>query len=102
MRDLFILLIHLLTTIVKLMGPGGVRSVAAESILIKQQLIILNRARALPLLFIHLLALRRPSASIHDATRRLVGTLPLFPAPAVGLASFQAHPSPAEDPCKLD
>ena len=45
MRDLFILLIHLLATIVKLMGPGGVRSVAAESILIKQQLIVLNRAR---------------------------------------------------------
>ncbi len=45
MRDLIILLIHLLATIVKLMGPGGVRSVAAESILIKQQLIVLNRAR---------------------------------------------------------
>ncbi len=45
MRDLIILLIHLLATIVKLIGPGGVRSVAAESILIKQQLLVLNRAR---------------------------------------------------------
>jgi len=46
MRDLIILLIHLLATIVKLLGPGGARSVAAESVLIKQQLIVLNRARA--------------------------------------------------------
>jgi len=45
MRDLTILLFHLIATIIKLSGPGGVRSVAAESMLIKQQLLVLNRAR---------------------------------------------------------
>jgi hypothetical protein len=70
MRDLIILLIHLLATIVKLIGPGGVRSVAAESILIKQQLLVLNRARV-SLLFIHLRTLMPPFASTHDVIRLL-------------------------------
>jgi hypothetical protein len=35
MRDLAILFIHLLTTIVKLMHPGGARAVVAESLLAK-------------------------------------------------------------------
>jgi hypothetical protein len=45
MRDLGILFIHLLTTVVKLIGPGGSRAVIAESLLVKQQLVILNRGR---------------------------------------------------------
>ena len=45
MRDLFILLVHLLTTAVRLVGPGGLRSVVAESLLVKRQLLILDRAR---------------------------------------------------------
>jgi hypothetical protein len=45
MRDLAVLFIHLITTIARLAGPGGARSVVAESVLIKQQLLILNRAR---------------------------------------------------------
>jgi putative transposase len=45
MRDLVILFIHLLTTIARLARPGGVRSVVAESLLIKHQLLILNRSR---------------------------------------------------------
>ena len=45
MRDLGILFIHLLTTVVKLMGPGGSRAVIAESLLVKHQLVILNRGR---------------------------------------------------------
>ena len=43
MRDLVILFIHLLATIAKLLGPGGARAVAAESLLVKHQLVILNR-----------------------------------------------------------
>jgi len=43
MRDLAILFIHLLTTIARLMGPGGARAVVAESLLVKHQLVILNR-----------------------------------------------------------
>ncbi len=45
MRDLAILSIHLLATIAKLMAPGGARAVVAESLLVKHQLLILNRSR---------------------------------------------------------
>ena len=44
MRDLVILFIHLLATIARLFGPGGTRSVIAESLLTKHQLLIINRS----------------------------------------------------------
>ncbi|MGD0129129.1 MAG: helix-turn-helix domain-containing protein [Terriglobia bacterium] len=45
MRDLVILFIHLVTTVARLARPGGVRSVIAESVLVKHQLLILHRSR---------------------------------------------------------
>src|SRR5215813_1738353 len=45
MRDLVILLVHVITTIVKFVRPGGLRAVVAESVLAKHQLLILNRSR---------------------------------------------------------
>jgi hypothetical protein len=45
MRDLAVLFLHLLTTIARLAGPGGARAVVAESVLVKHQLLILNRSR---------------------------------------------------------
>jgi putative transposase len=45
MRDLVILLVHVIATCARLLGPGGIRSVVAESVLLKQQLLILNRSR---------------------------------------------------------
>ena len=45
MRDLAILFLHLLATVARLAGPGGARSVVAEPVLVKQQLLILNRSR---------------------------------------------------------
>jgi len=45
MRDLGVLFIHLIATIGKLIGPGGVQSVIAESLLLKHQLIVLTRGR---------------------------------------------------------
>jgi hypothetical protein len=42
---LLVLAIHLLATIAKLMRPGGVRAVVAESVLLKHQLLISSRAR---------------------------------------------------------
>lgn len=45
MRDLLLLAIHLFVTLVKLLRPGGVRVVAAESLLLKHQLLISNRSR---------------------------------------------------------
>jgi len=45
MRDLAILFIHFIVTVARLYGPGGARSVVAESLLVKHQLLILNRSR---------------------------------------------------------
>src|SRR5215471_1427802 len=45
MRDLIILLVHLITTVFRLARPGGLRSVVAESVLVRHQLLILNRSR---------------------------------------------------------
>jgi putative transposase len=44
MRDLIILFIHVIVTICRLSRQGGARSVIAESVLIKHQLLILNRS----------------------------------------------------------
>ena len=45
MQDGIFLFIHLIVTVAKLLGPGGVRSVVAESLLVKHQLLVLNRPR---------------------------------------------------------
>jgi transposase InsO family protein len=44
-RELLILAVHLLVTFAKFLRPGGVRAVAAESLLLKHQLLISNRSR---------------------------------------------------------
>ena len=43
--QIFALIAHLVTTLVRLALPGGVRAVIAESLLLKHQLLILNRSR---------------------------------------------------------
>ena len=68
MRDLLILLVHLITTTARLMGPGGARSVIAESVLVKHQLLILNRSRQ-----------RAPNLRASD--RLLAGVCSLFMRP---------------------
>ncbi len=45
MRDVLVLFVHLIVTIVRLMRPGGVRSVVAECVLLRHQLQVLNRPR---------------------------------------------------------
>ena len=45
MRDLLSLLLHLLTTLAILLGRGGTRAVIAETLLVKHQLVVLNRSR---------------------------------------------------------
>ena len=44
-RDFFVLLVHLIVTLMRLAKPGGFRNVVAESVLIQHQLLILNRGR---------------------------------------------------------
>ena len=65
MRDLVVLFIHLLATLVRLVGPGGVRSLLAESLLLKHQLLIVNRSRQ-----------RSPNLSLSD--RLIAGLLALL------------------------
>ena len=45
MRDLTILLVHICCTLIRLMGPGGVRAVVAETLLVKHQLLVLTRSQ---------------------------------------------------------
>src|SRR5215469_13126805 len=45
MRDFAILFVHLIVTLARLARPGGLRSVVAESVLVRHQLLILNRGR---------------------------------------------------------
>ena len=45
MKELLLTLLHLAVMTAKLRGPGGVRAVIAENFLLKQQLIVLRRAR---------------------------------------------------------
>ena len=45
MKGLLLLLILLVAALARLLGPGGVRGLVAENLLIKQQLLILSRAR---------------------------------------------------------
>jgi putative transposase len=61
-------LLHLLTTVARLAGPGGARSVVAESVLVKQQLLILNRSRK-----------RCPNLRLSD--RMVAGVCALFMRP---------------------
>ncbi|MCP4431749.1 MAG: hypothetical protein GY806_12280, partial [Gammaproteobacteria bacterium] len=57
-----------MTIITKLLGPGGARAVVADSILMKQQLLIINRSRQ-----------RSPNLLAHD--RFLLGLWSLFLTP---------------------
>ena len=45
MRDFAILFVHLTVTLARLVKPGGLHSVVAESVLVRHQLLILNRSR---------------------------------------------------------
>ena len=68
MRNLAVLVIHLIATLARLLGPGGVRSLVAESLLLKHQLLIVNRSRQ-----------RSPNLSAGD--RILAGLLALLVHP---------------------
>src|SRR5215831_7414752 len=45
MRDVFTFFLHAIVVIVRLYRPGGFRSVVAESVLMRHQVLILNRGR---------------------------------------------------------
>ena len=45
MQDFVLIVVGLAVTVVKLLGPGGMRAVVAENLLLKQQLLVLRRPR---------------------------------------------------------
>jgi hypothetical protein len=45
MRDWLVLIAHLIVTTIRTVTPGGARAVITESLLVKHQLLILNRSR---------------------------------------------------------
>ena len=69
MRDFAIVFVHLIVTLARLAGPGGLRSVVAESVLVRHQLLILNRGHK-----------RAPNLRATD--RIIAGLCALFMRPA--------------------
>jgi hypothetical protein len=45
MKTVSVLVVHLLATVAKCLGPGGPRAVVAENLLLKHRLSILSRSR---------------------------------------------------------
>jgi len=66
--DLVMLFLHLLATVASLAGPGGARSIVAESLLVKHQLLILNRSR-------------KRSPNLHFSDRVVAGVCALLMRP---------------------
>ena len=69
MRDVVLLLVHLIVTVVRLVRPGGLRGVVAESVLVKHQLLILQRGR-------------KRAPNLRPADRIIVALCTLFLRPA--------------------
>src|ERR1019366_2879512 len=74
MREILFLFVHVIATVVRLSGPGGLRSTIAETVLLRHQLLILNRGRK-----------RAPNLCAAD--RILAGMYTLFMRPARVLRS---------------
>src|ERR1700681_1568866 len=65
MRDVVTLFLHLIVVLVRLARPGGFRSVVAESVLVRHQLLIMNRGR-------------KRAANLRAADRIIAGFCTLF------------------------
>lgn len=46
MRDVFLLAIHLINIFVRLLQPGGMKAIAAENLVLKKQLLVIQRTRS--------------------------------------------------------
>src|SRR5215470_3357575 len=69
MRDIFTLFLHAIVTIIRLGKPGGLRSVVAESVLMRHQLLVLNRPR-------------KRAPNLRSSDRIIAGLCMLFIRPA--------------------
>src|SRR2546429_868992 len=85
MRNLAVLFIHFIAVLARLLGPGGVRSLVAESLLLKHQILILNRSR-------------KRSPNLHVSDRALAGLMALLVRPTRLLRSaIVLKPSRSEE-----
>src|SRR5262244_3097969 len=80
MRDLIILAVHVIATVLKLARPGGVRTVVAESVLAKHQLLLLNRSR-------------RRAPNLRTLDRLIAGFCSLWIKPRLRSAAIALKPS---------
>jgi hypothetical protein len=80
MRELFILIALLLVTLAKLAKPGGLGTVAAESLAVKHQLLIMKRAQR-----------RAPKLTAWD--RLMLGVCAFFVAPQASGDPAAFHPA---------
>src|SRR2546427_4073243 len=74
MSDILALFLHVIVTVVRLARPGGLRSVIAESALVRHQLLILNRGR-------------KRATNLRAVDRIIAGFCALFMRPARVLRS---------------
>ena len=99
MREILVLFVHLIATVIRLASPGGLRAVVAESVLVRHQLLILNRGRK-----------RAPNLHVFDRIIAGLCTLLMRPAPrcplchcseAVYFAAFPSRPHQAKVPAAV-
>src|ERR1700757_1173039 len=69
MRDIFTLVLHAIVTIIRLTRPGGLRSVVADSVLMRHQVLIMNRGR-------------KRAPNLRSSDRIIAGLCTLFIRPA--------------------
>ena len=86
MRDVVILFVHVIVNLLRLAGPGGLRSVVAESVLVKHQLRILNRGRK-----------RTPNLRVSDRIIAGLCTLLMRPATEISQHGQRSVVSPGEE-----
>jgi hypothetical protein len=69
MKGLLVLVVHLVAVLARLAGPGGVRGLVAENLLLKQRLLVLGRAR-------------RRAPNLSTLERFVLGLCTLFVSPS--------------------
>ena len=83
MRDLLLLIAHLIITAIRIIAPGGARAVIAESLLLKHQLMVLNRARK-----------KAPRLRALDRVLLCLGAILVSPLPITLFQSLEAKGHP--------
>ena len=69
MYDILVVFVHLIVTVFRLIKPGGLRAVVAESVLTRHQILILNRSR-------------KRAPSLHVSDRIIAGLCTLLMRPS--------------------